>query len=348
MKALWISCLSAVTLMAQIQISDAQMKKMGITVTSLKKADQSLLGPFVARIDFDEEKSKSYFLDHEAAVISVHARAGDSVRKGDVLCRIASPDLAAASIQLDELKNRYVIARNNMKKDESLYQEGIIAQRVYQNSQMEASLLQAQINAIQTRLRLSGVSASQNGSMSVIAQKSGIVTMSPLNVAEKIEPYKPFFRISDTNAKIAVFNIPPRMVDALAKGDNVIDKEGNRIGKVMSISPSLNTNTNSANVTAKIESSKNTLRSGTTAGLYISASKPLKAVLVPANAIIKHKGKAICFIKTPQGFQPQQLAIVSTSKEGSIVNQKGLNGDTKVAVSGLVVLKGAMSGLGFE
>lgn len=348
MRALWMSCLGAVVLMAQIPMSDVQMKKLGITTASVTIAEQSLLGPFVARIDFDEERSKSYFIDHEAAVISVNARAGDTVKKGDVLCRIASPQLAAASIELGELKNRYVTARNNMKKDEALYKEGIIAQRVYQNSQMEAGLIQSQIRALQTRLNLSGVQISPNGSMSVIAQKSGIVTMAPLNVAEKIDPYKPFFRISDMNAKVAVFNIPPRLLSSVSKGDKVTTKEGDVIGKVDSVSPSINSATNSANVTAKIVRTSETLRPGSTAGLYISASKSVPLVMIPANAIIKHQGKSICFIKTSTGFQPQTLSIVSTSREGSIVNQKGLSKETKVAVSGLIVLKGAMSGLGFE
>lgn len=348
MKGLWISCLCAVALMAQIQISEGEMKKLGITAGSVKMAEQSLLGPFVARIDFDEEKSKSYFLDHEAAVISVHARAGDDVRKGDVLCRIASPDLAAASIQLRELQNRYAIARNNIQKDETLYKEGIIAQRVYQNTQMEADLLLSQIKAIQTRLNLSGVKVSSNGSMSLIAQKSGIVTLAPLNVAEKIEPYKPFFRISEKNGKIAVFNIPPRMLNSIQKGDKVTTKEGEVIGQVLSVSPMVNTTTNSANVTAKIVHSSDALRAGTASGLYLSASKPLQAIVIPTNAIIKHQGKSICFIKTAKGFQPQELLIVSTSKEGSIIHQKRFTKDTKVALSGLVILKGAMSGLGFE
>lgn len=348
MKALWISCLSAVAVMAQIQMSDVQMKKMGITLEAVKTADQTLLGPFVARIDFDEEKSKSYFLDHEAAAISVYARTGDTVRKGDLLCRIASPELAAASIELGELKSRYEIARNNMKKDEALYKEGVIAQRVFQNSQMETRALQSQMKVIQTRLNLSGVKISSNGSMSVIAQQSGVVTMAPLNAAEKIEPYKPFFRISDTDAKIAIFNIPPRMVGSLIKGDRVTNKEGMVIGQVVSVSPSVNAGTNSANVTAKLSRSTDLLRAGTTAGLYIMASKPPKSILIPDRAIIKHQGKSICFIKTQSGFQPQELAIVSTTKEGSIVNQKGIGKDTKVAISGLIVLKGAMSGLGFE
>lgn len=348
MKSIWISCLSTVALMAQINVSDAQMKKLGINVKELTVTEQSLMGPFVARIDFDETKSKSYFLDHEAAVVSVYARTGDTVRKGDLLCRVASPELAAAAIELSELENRYKIAQNNMKKDESLYQDGIIAQRVYQNSQMEARSLKTQISILKSRFVLSGTVASKDGSVNVIAQANGVVTMAPLNVAEKIEPYKPFFRISDIDSKIAVFNIPPRMVGVISKGDKVSNKEGETIGKVVSVSPSINVNTNSANVIAKIEQSSEMLRSGMTTGLYIASSKPLQSILVPNSAIIRHQGKPICFIKTAGGFQPQELLIASTTKEGSIVRQKGLTKETKVAISGLIALKGAMSGLGFE
>jgi hypothetical protein len=72
------------------------------------------------------------------------------------------------------------------------------------------------------------------------------------------------------------------------------------------------------------------------------------SILIPSNAVVKHQGKSICFIRTSNGFQAQELAVVGVSKEGVFVRQKGINQETLVAISGLIVLKGAMSGLGFE
>ena len=71
-------------------------------------------------------------------------------------------------------------------------------------------------------------------------------------------------------------------------------------------------------------------------------------MMIPTQALTQFGGKTICFIRNSTGFSAQELLITATSKEGVLVRQKGIDTNTKVAISGLVVLKGAMSGLGFE
>ncbi len=139
MKGSILLLIAATAAMAQITISEAQMKKMGITAGSVSITSSVTVGPLIAKIDYDEEKSKSYFLDHEASVITLNVRPGDRVKKGQILCRIASPELLANGFELKEVRNRYQSIQNNAKKDEALYKEGIISYRDYQISALEAA-----------------------------------------------------------------------------------------------------------------------------------------------------------------------------------------------------------------
>ncbi|MFZ5373950.1 MAG: efflux RND transporter periplasmic adaptor subunit [Campylobacterota bacterium] len=333
---------------ATIKMSDAQMKKMGITVGSVSVTKNTTIGPLIAKIDYDEEKSKSYYLNHEASVIALNTRSGEYVKKGQVLCRIASPELLNAAFELKELRHRYQAIRSNAQKDEILYKEGVISYREYQTSALEASGLHSRIATLESQFAFAGVRAGTDGSLAVVAQKNGIVTDAPIAVAEKITPYEPYFRISDADAMVAVLNISPKQIASIAKGDKVLNKSGQLIGTIVSVSPSVNPLTNSATVIARLRDLSGELRAGTTSGLFVSASKPVTSILIPSSAVIKHQGKSICFIRTPSGFKAQQLAIVGVGKEGVSVSQKGIDRNTKVAVSGLIVLKGAISGLGFE
>ena len=348
MKRSLLLLMAATAAMAQITISEVQMKKMGITAGKVTLTSSTTVGPLIAKIDYDEEKSKSYFLDHEASVVALNVRAGDQVKKGQMLCRIASPELLANGFELKEVRNRYRSIQNNVKKDEALYKDGVISYRDYQTSSLEAASLRSRILTLEAQFSLAGIRPSTDGSMAVIAQKNGIITIAPLSVAEKITPYKPYFRISDSNAMTAMLNLSPQQIASISKGDKVLNKAGVSMGTIISVSTSVNGSTNSATAIARINDRSGELRAGTTIGLFVSALKPVISILIPSNAVVKHQGKSICFIRTPTGFQAQELAIVAMSKEGVLVRQKGINQDTQVAMSGLIVLKGAMSGLGFE
>lgn len=347
-RSLLLLLMAATAAMAQITINEAQMKKMGITSGKVSLTTSSTVGPLIAKIDYDEEKSKSYFLNHEASVVGLSVRSGDRVKKGQILCKIASPELLSASFELKELRNRYGVIQNNVKKDETLYKEGVISYRDYQNTALEASGLHSRISTLESQFALAGVQATHDGSLVVIAQKSGIITDAPLAVAEKIIPYEPYFRISDAGSMVAHLNISPKQISSISKGDKVLNKLGKTIGILISVSPSVNMSTNSATAIARLHDLSGELRAGTTSALFVSASKPVASILIPSNAIVKHQGKSICFIRTASGFKAQQLAIVGMSKEGVLVRQRGIDQETQVAMSGLIVLKGAMSGLGFE
>lgn len=343
----WIALLTLATVaMAQITISDAQMKKLGIMTGKVSVTSSATVGPLIAKIDYDEEKSKSYFLDHEASVITLNVRPGDHVKKGQILCRIASPELLANGFELKEVRNRYQSIQNNAKKDEVLYKEGVISYRDYQTSALEAASLRSRISTLEAQFSLAGVRPSTDGSMAVIAQKNGIITTAPLAVAEKITPYLPYFRISDTDAMVAMINISPNLISSISKGDTVLSKDNRPIGTILSVSPSISGLTNSAIAIARVRDPQ--LRAGTTVGVLVSASKPTTSILIPSHALAQFGGKTICFIRNSAGFRAQELLISATTKEGVLVRQKGIDANTKVAISGLVILKGAMSGLGFE
>lgn len=348
MKRCLLLLMAATVAMAQITIDEAQMKKMGITTGKITVTSSTTIGPLIAKIDYDDEKSKSYFLDYEASVVTLNVRAGDRVQKGQILCRIASPALLANGFELKEVQNRYQSIQNNVKKDEALYKDGIISYRDYQISVLEAASLRSRISTLEAQFTLAGVRPNTDGSLTVIAQKNGIVTTAPLAVAEKIIPYQPYFRISDTDAMIGILNLSPKQIASISKGDKVLNKAGVSIGTIISVSPSVNGLTNSATAIARLNNRSEELRAGTTTGLFVSASKPVTSILIPSNAVVKHQGKSICFVRTADGFQAQELAVVGMSKDGVLVHQKGIDQNTQVAISGLIILKGVLNGLGIE
>ena len=179
------------------------------------------------------------------------------------------------------------------------------------------------------------------------ARQSGILAHAPLKAGEKIEPFIPYLKIARANALSAYIKIPPKMIGSIQKGAAVMDKTGKEIGKITAISAGVDTMSNSATAIAVLNSNNN-YRAGTSGEFYIASVQTDKWILLPRSSITKYKKNDICFVKNANGFKPQIIEIQKTYKDHVAVKPDGLNAASKVASDGIITLKGALSGLGFE
>lgn len=340
MRTILITVAMATLLLGDINISPAQMSKLGITTTAPKPATTDAIGPLVGSVDFDEAHSKSFILDHEASIASLNKRAGDSVKKGEVLATISSAKLVSDSFELKSLQEQYKLAAAHAKKDEALFSDGVISQREMQISQLNAQMLSSKISTLKSQLALSGI----NSKMALVASQSGIVSLAPKNAGEKIMPFTPYFRISSSNSMLVHINIPPALLTSIRKGDSITLEDGKKIGSIISISQGISQNTNSAIATAKATTT--TLLAGSTATFFIASTHAKKAYLLPSSSVVRQGGKNICFIRSASGFRVQEVLLISQSQNGAVV--RGVAPSDAVASTGIIALKGALNGLGFE
>lgn len=349
MKALWISCLSAVALFAQIPMSDAQMKKMGITVEQVREINSEALGPFIGTFDYNDKGARNYTLSSEATVSELMKQTGDTVKRGDTICTIASSELLSSSYELKDLRNRLKLAQEYAQKDQALYKDGVISLRESQKSALDVMSLKAKIGEIENRFLFSGADMSpKNGMMFTIrARQNGILAHAPLKAGEKIEPFVPYLKIVGANALSAYIKIPPKMIGSIQKGALLIDKTGQQAGKITAISAGVDVMNNSATAVAVL-TSKNSYRAGTSGEFYITSLQTDKWMLLPRASVTKYKKNDICFVKNGNGFVPQVIEIQKIYKDHVAVKPKGFDTTSKVANSGVITLKGALNGLGFE
>ncbi len=126
-----------------------------------------------------------------------------------------------------------------------------------------------------------------------------------------------------------------------------MDKTGKKAGKITAISAGVDTMSNSATAIAVLNSANN-YRAGTSGEFYIASVQTDKWILLPRSSVTKYKKNDICFVKNANGFKPQIIEIQKTYKDHVAVKPEGLNVTSKVASDGIITLKGALNGLGFE
>lgn len=350
MKWSLILLFAATAMMGQITMSDAQIKKIGIKVETVHPIESEAMGPFIGLFEYSDKGSKNYTLSSEATVVELMKQTGDQVKKGEMICKIASSELLASRYELIDIRNRLKLAKEYAKKDMLLYKEGVISERESQKSALEVMSLQAKAGEIENRFVFSGADTAPKEGMifTIRARQNGILAHAPMKAGEKIDPFVPYLKIADANAFSAYIKIPPKMIGSIHKEASVTDKTGVQIGKVTAISSSVDMMNNSATAVAVITKAHEDYRAGTSSEFFIASNKKEKWVLLPRVSVTKYKSKDICFVKTATGFAPQTVEIQKIYKEHIAVKPEGFTAQTQVATEGIINLKGILSGMGFE
>jgi hypothetical protein len=138
------------------------------------------------------------------------------------------------------------------------------------------------------------------------------------------------------------------MIGSIQKGAAVTDKNGNVVGKVTAVSSSVDKMSNSGTAVAVITKMEEDYRAGTSSEFYIASGSSEKWILLPRVSVTKYKGKDICFVRTTGGFATKNVVVQKIYKEHIAVKADGFTSETEVVTEGIINLKGALSGMGFE
>jgi membrane fusion protein, heavy metal efflux system len=110
-------------------------------------------------------------------VAEIRARLGDQVKKGQLLMRVQSSDIAGAFSDYRKAVNDERLARVQLDRAKVLYEKGAIAQSAVEVAQNAEDDAKAGLDASTERLRLLGVDKEHpTGIVDVFAPVSGVIT----------------------------------------------------------------------------------------------------------------------------------------------------------------------------
>jgi cobalt-zinc-cadmium efflux system membrane fusion protein len=109
-------------------------------------------------------------------VVAIHARLGDSVRKGQLMMEVQSSDISGAFDQYLKAMNDERLARVQLERAKILYEKGAIAQsqlEIAETSQQDAN---ADLAASEQQLRVLGVDKDNpSASVKIYSPSSGVI-----------------------------------------------------------------------------------------------------------------------------------------------------------------------------
>jgi cobalt-zinc-cadmium efflux system membrane fusion protein len=110
-------------------------------------------------------------------VVEVKARLGDVVKKGQLLMKVQSNDVAGAYQAYRKAVNDETLARVNLERQKILYDKGAVAKSALEQAEDIAKNTQADLDATTEQLKILGVDKDHpSGIVDIFAPISGIIT----------------------------------------------------------------------------------------------------------------------------------------------------------------------------
>ncbi len=155
-------------------------------------------------------------------VVEIHARLGDAVRKGQLLLRVQSTDVAAAWSDYQHALADETLARAQFDRASDLFAIGAIAKKDLEVAQDARDKAAVDVRTTRERLRVLGVDATEppNSLVDIVAPISGVITDQQVTNAAGVQSLgtNPF-TISDVSTVWVVCDVYERDLGTLRVGD---------------------------------------------------------------------------------------------------------------------------------
>ncbi len=294
-------------------------------------------------------------------VDQLQVTAGQSVKKGQVLAHIISPELISMQREYLQSNTQKRLARQSLDRDEALFKDGIIAEKRLQTSQNSHLETSAQMNERRQLLKLSGMGDGsinqleksgryQNG-IALVAPISGVVLEQMVSQGQRIDAVMPLLKIAQLSPLWVEVQVPLTDLkkNHIQKGALIAIKDLDVSGKVITVLPSMRAQDQTAIVRAEVRSGVNQLFPSQMVDVIISstASASMSNFKIPTSALVNHQSRAMVFVQTDTGFEVREVKVLNT--QGDITSISGdFNGTEKIVISGTAAIKASWQGMGGE
>lgn len=340
-----------------INISQDHINNLGIKPGKLAPVNQIPLLYAPARIIVPPNKDYIVSATEAGVIMQLAAGLGDSVKKGDVLAKINSPGLLSLQQQFLKAGNEFRVGSAAFNRDRKLFDDGIIAERRWQETAGQFHSLEAGLNEARQLLEISGMTSAEidqlsrshrmNSVLNVRAPISGTVLELKASNGERVDNLAPLYHLADLSELWLEINVPQEKIHAVKIGDQVAIEGNAATARIGLIGQSVNPGSLSITARAVLKNEQSGLYAGQKVNTQILQNLKDQAFKVPNTAIAQNEGKNFIFIRNERGFTATEVTVIGKQGNESFITGN-LNLDADIAASGAVALKANWLGLGSE
>lgn len=376
---LWYSAVAGaqtVALNAQ-QLQSANIQTAQAKTAVAGASDLKLSGTVVST----REGSVAMAALEPATVVQVYVDNLSRVKQGEAVLRVRSESWIRYQQEHLQAYSAYSIAKRNAERDQSLFADGLIPQRRLMDTQSQLQIAQASYQSSRQRLGLMGAGAAwvsqleKSGQLSadliLRAPSAGQVSGLELSAGQQASAGQTLLVLNRTDAYDLILNASPAQAKSIdvAQTVSLTDCQGKPYdqARVLAVGSQLNAGSQSVPVRVGLKPARKTAKSAEPSWSCLRLNQFVEAVVagrsvqeasagqlnVPAQALVGLGAQTLVFVKSPQGFEAVEVKVLGRKGEQATVGpvdarETPLKAGVDVAVSGTVLLKGALQGLGKE
>ncbi len=339
-----------------IALAPAQAKALGVETRPLAAADTGSAAGLPAKVVVPVEQMRVVAAPLAGLLTQVGAVAGQTVKKGQMLARLASPGLLQVQRDYLQAKQQADLAQRSLARDEQLFKEGIIAEARLQASR--ASQAQAAVAAreLQAELRIAGATAgggSLTPEVAVSAPLDGVVLEASAAVGSRVEAATALFTVAQLNPLWLEIQAPAALAGNLKEGAAVRIAGSEASGKLINVGRQISPGSQTVTLRARMDAGLDSLHPGQMVEATVAATPQAGATAsksatyrIPQAAVVRQAGQAWVFVQTAgakPGFQATQVTVAGNAGADVLVSGSALTANAAVAVKGVSALKSAWS-----
>ena len=308
--------------------------------------------PLNGKISFDENFTSRISSPILGRATKLHAQLGDTVKAGQALVSIDSPDLGGAIADYRKAIADLELKRKALERSQMLLDGGVIAHKDFESS--EADMAQSQAEAIRTKGRLKNLNIDINSAagaetFTLKAPMAGVIVDRQINVGNEVRPdaNTPLFIITNPSHLWATIDLPERDLSKISLGQPIsiqVDAYQNEsfTGRIQSIGTMVDPVTRRIQVRCSVDS-KNKLKPEMYARITPLNNRNQKAIRIPNSALITEGLYSYVFVETSPGHLKKRRVTLDVQEREYATVKAGLAAGEKLVVSGAILLNSELS-----
>lgn len=341
----------------EFAVSAAQMQSLGVTLQRLEQPAAIRGQTYPARVLVPPSREQVVSAPVAGLVDRLLVGENDSVKAGQPLLRLISPELGELQLKLLEVTSKSRLSEKALLREQALLAEGIIPERRVQEAQAAAEEDRARVRQAGAALRLAGLDAAsvkriasggalQDG-VTLHAKAPGTVLAVDAKPGQRVGQADALMRLADTRQLWLDIQVPAdRRSQIVLKGEPIVVVGRDAVAVAASVG-SMVSDSQTVTLRAQITKGSERLRPGE----YVQAQVPFAASgtgdswPVPVQSVVRQGDKAYVFVRTPKGFLATAVTVLNSAGQ-SVQVQGPLKPGQEIATGSVIALKAAWQGKG--
>ena len=280
-------------------------------------------------------------------VVAIHARLGDTAKKGEVLLTIRSDDVAGGFDAYRKAVADELLARKQLNRAVDLYAHGAIAQQDLEVAQDAADDAKVTLETAKEHLHLLGNDPDKPmGIVDIVAPIAGVITDQQVTNSATVQAYSSPspFTISDISSVWIVCDVYENDLPNVRLGDTaeiILNAYPGRpfTGKVSNIGAVLDPSIRTAKVRIEVQN-PGILRLGMFAKATFRGQTTEMHTIVPASAVLRMHDRDFVFVPAPdKKFRRVEVVSGDVLTENTSLQEikSGLKPGQQVVTNALVL-----------